>query len=818
MMQDIRVALRSLGKSPGFSAVVILTLALGVGAITAVFSVVNGALLAALPYRAPERLVRLQGTWAEGATVIPSQSSYADLRDFERQSELFEAFGLYSGDPQFFVLKRGDTSQQVTGEFVSASYFPTLGIRAAEGRLFRPEEDQPPAGSRVALLSHDAFLSRFGGDRSILDSTVLVSDDDYQIIGVLPEGFRGITDNADLFLPVTTAVTIFGKGSIEDRSNRWLTAVARLKSGASVERATAEMEIVTQRLAQSYPDTNEKAGVSVVSLIEALQGSLRRGLVTLLIAAAFVLLIGCVNIANLLLTRAMARQGEISIRAALGASRRQLIRQVLTESLVLAACGCAAGLLLALWATRLLVNASGVTFRSGVEIGLDPLVVAAAVVASLLAGFGFGLLPALSGSRVELTEILKEGGKASASFGRQRLQSALVVAEVALALLLFVSAGLMIRSFVNLQQLDLGFRPSGVLTLRVDVKGDRYAGQQQQVDLAQQWLTQLASVAGVRSVALSSPDLPSDDYIGIYTSLEEREDVAVNDQVALELHRVSPDYFSTLGIPILQGQPVAASDLITSRRVAVVSQEVERRYWGTGTGLRRRLKLGERDALLPWFNVVGIAGPVLHAGLKDDDRPGLDLYVPMLQLGFGPTGLVNFLVRAEDGVSAADLAGQVRAEIQTVARDLPVFDVATIEQRLERQVTGDRFLVLLMSLFALIALLLAAVGIYGVISYAVTQRTKEIGVRIALGATGGDVLRLIVRRGVLLALAGVGVGLLASLALTRLLRGLLYGIGTLDPLTLAGTALFLVAVASAASYLPARRAVRIEPTVTLRAD
>ncbi len=818
MIQDIRVALRSLAKSPAFAAVVVLTLALGIGAITSVFSVVNGALLSALPFDEPERIVLLRGSWREGADATPSQTSYSDFLDYRERGNALANLAAFSEEPRYFVLSLGAVSEQIQGEFVSAEYFDILGVRAAEGRFFVPEEDQLPDGSRVAVLSYDTWKTTFGGDLSILGKTILLSENGYQVVGIAPRGFKGISDQADLFLPVTTAANLYSRAILDNRAYRWLSSIGRLRDGASVEQATAEMEAVAASLAENYPDTNEKAEVVAETLVDAVQGSLRKGLLILLFAAAFVLLIGCVNIANLLLTRAMARQGEISVRAALGASRRQLIRQVLAESLVLAAFGCAVGLLLAVWSTKLLVNASGVVFRDSVALGLDPMVVAAALIASVFAGLGFGLLPALSGTRVNLSQTLKEGGKTSSSRGRQRLQGALVVAEVALALLLFVGAGLMIRSFVNLQQADLGFRPNNLLTLRIDVKGNRYKTIPSQVNLANELLERLRAVAGVKSVALSSPDVPTDDFKATYISLQEREDVAVNDDLALEYHRVSPDYFTTLGILLTHGRPFTASDVATNQPAVITSESIFQRYWAGNQGIGRKLRFAQVSGTPPWMLVFGISGDVLHEGLKEDGRKHQDLYMPILQLGFDSSGLVNILVRSEEGVDPTSLVSNLRQEILSVTNGLPVFDVATLEERLDRQVAHDRFLVLLMSLFALMALVLAAVGIYGVISYAVTQRTKEIGVRMALGADRNQVLKLIVRRGMDLAIIGVALGLTSALALTRLLRGLLYGIGTLDPATLASTAVFLILVAMVASYIPARKATRIEPTVTLRAD
>ncbi len=820
MIQDIRVALRSLGKSPAFAAVVVLTLALGIGAITSVFSVVNGALLSALPFDEPDRIVLLRGSWREGANTTPSLTSYSDFLEYRQRATALASMAAFTDEPRYFVLSRDSASEQVKGEFVSAEYFDILGIRAAEGRLFTPEEDQLPDGNRVAILSYDTWQTSFGGDPAILGQTILLSENSFLIVGIGPRGFKGISDQADLFLPVTTAATFFDRAILDNRTYRWLASIGRLEDGASLEQATAEMEAVAASLAKNFPDTNEKAGVTSTTLEEALQGSLRKGLLTLLFAAGFVLLIGCVNIANLLLTRAMARQGEISVRAALGASRRQLIRQVLAESLVLAAFGCAFGLLLAVWSTKLLVNASGVVFRDSVALGLDPMVVAAALIASIVAGLGFGLLPALGGTRVDLNETLKEGGKTSASRGRQRLQGTLVVAEIALALLLFVGAGLMIRSFVNLQQADLGFRPSNLLTLRIDVKGNRYKTIASQVNLTNELLERLRAVAGVKSVALSSPDIPTDDFSSTYIELEEREDVAINDHLALEYRRVSPNYFSTLGILLTDGRAFTTSDVLApnSQRKVIASESILRRYWAGQQGVGRKLRFAQVGGNPRWMHVAGISGDVLHEGLKSDGRKHQDIYIPILQSGFDSSGLVNILIRVEPGVDPSSLVGNLREEILSVTGGLPVFDVATLDERLDRQVAHDRFLVLLMSLFALMALVLAAVGIYGVISYAVAQRTKEIGVRMALGADRGEVLKLIVRRGMILAIGGVTLGLITSLALTRVLRGLLYGVGTLDPTTLVLTAIFLILVAMVASYVPARKATKIEPTVTLRAD
>ena len=810
--RDLRFGLRTLVRHPGFTAVAVLTLALGVGATTAVWIVVQAVLLSALPYPEPDRLVLLAGTLTEGSEVDEVPSSYRDFLDWREASESFEALAVYS-EPRSFNLLAGGRPEHLLGEMVSAEYFRLLELKAAAGRLI-VEDDDVAGAPPVALVSYGLWRRLAGRDRSFVGSSLLLNGQRFEVVGVLPPGFQGLTDKAEIWLPVASAASVISPDYLKRRGIRWLAAAGRLRPGVSIEQAQAEMDGVTAELAQQNPRANLGIGVRLKPVREAWFGNLRFALLTLLGGALFVLLIACTNVAGLLLARAAVRQREISLRAVLGAHRRRLIRQLLSESAILALAGGVLGLLFAHWSTGLLVAASAVDFRSFIELGVGLPVIAVILAVSLLCALGFGLAPAWLASEVDLGTALQEGGRGSAGPGRGRFLGSLVAAEVALALVLLLGAGLMIRGFQRLRSTDLGFRTENLLTLRIDLKGERYADDGIVRQLARQLLERLPHVPGVGAVALAGPGIPTDDWHGYDYVLESRGAPATQQPVVLPYHHVSPGYFATLGIPMLRGRDFLPGEDERSTGAAIVSEAVAQRFWPGQNPIGQRLKPAD---MTPWLTVVGVVADIRHQGLGSEERPAPDVYLALLQSPPRTPPTLNFLVR-QTGASAPGLVPALRREVRAIAPDLAVYDAATMEQRLDRQTARDRFLVLTMSLFALLALVLAAVGIYGVVSFAVAQRRREIGIRMALGALRRDVLRLMVRRGAVLALLGLAVGVPAALALARVLARFLHGVSAADPLVLAATCLVLLGVALAASFIPAWRVTRIEAVEVLRAE
>jgi len=821
---ELRFSFRTLGRNLGFTVVAVVTLGLGLGATSSILAVINAVLLSALPFDDPDRIALIHGTLRQEGGVEELPVSYRDFVDFQERTEVFEEMAIYSR--QTFNLVAGGEAEVVVGELASAGYFDLLGVGPVRGRVYTPEEDSVPGAHPLAVVSHDLWQRRFGEDPGLIGSTLTLSGNSYQVLGVMPPGFRGLTDEADVWVPMMMTQKVLGGHYLELRGFRVFSAAGRLAPGVSLEGAQAALERLARDLERQYPVLNENHGVRLEPLREAWFGELRPALLTILGAAGFVLLIACAGVACLLLVRATARQREMAIRSAMGASRGQLVRQLLTESAVLALLGGALGLLLAHWSTGLLVAASGVDFKTFVHVAVDPLVVAAMVLLALVSAGVAGLVPAWISSRVDLATTLKEGSKGSAGAGRHRLQAALVVAEVALALVLLVGAGLMARGFQKHRDADLGFR-TGVLTLRLDVREERFRGWPvlDFFALARQMVERVGLAPGVRSVVLEGPGLPTDRWSIGYFNVEQSPDRLVEDVVFL-YHHVTPGYFELLDVPLLEGRTFTFDDKHNLDKhnpetpfAVVVSESLARRFWPGGSALGKRIKETSNS---PWLEIVGVVADVEHAGLRKESAPGHHIYLPLLQFPPREPATFNLLVRPEGG-DPASLEPLLREEVRKVDPGLPPYDVKTIERRLDDQAASDRFLVLLMALFALLALTLATTGIYGVIAYLARQREREIGIRMALGARRRDVLRLVVGQGVRMALAGVAVGVVATVVVIRLVRSFLYdvrvyGVQTIDPLVLAGTALLLLAVVALASYVPARRSARIEPSRVLRIE
>ncbi|MCI0486765.1 MAG: ABC transporter permease [Blastocatellia bacterium] len=808
LWQDLRYGARMLLKKPGFTLIAVITLALGIGANTTIFTVVNALLLRPLPYPEAERLAIVATTMRREQAEVRS-TSYPDFVDWRDQNTLFEQIAARSSN-SFSLLGAGEP-ERVNGELVSANYFSLLGVRAALGRTFLPEEDRTPDAQRVAVVGYGLWHRRFGGNPKLVGQTIQLSDGYYTVIGIMPEGFRGISDQAELWLPMMMVSSVRYTGILQERNQRWHSTVARLKPGVSLQQAQTEMDTIMRRLEQAYPDSNTNRGARLTFLHEQLFGNLKPTLWILFGAVGCVLLVTCANVANLLLQRAATRQKETAIRLALGATTGRLLQQLLTESLLLALAGGALGILIAWWSVDFLVALSPTTFPSFVKLTLDVQVLGFTLFLSMLTGVLFGLAPALQSVRPALNEVLKEGGRGtSGGLGRSRLLGALVVSEIALALVLLVGGGLMIRSLQHLQAVDPGFDSEGLMTMRFSLPAQKYSRAQGDV-FSQQLRERLRALPGVQAVALSS-DLP----LGSSTSagpiiLEGQTAVPADIEIRMYRHRVTPQFFSTLGIPLVKGRDFTADDHAQAPGVTIISEALAQRYWPGEDPIGKRLK--ETDAGDPWLSVVGVVRDVKYRRLPQNPNADPDVYYPLLQ---APNRDLHLAVRTE--ADPAGLTAAIRRELQKLDSDLPVYSVTTMAQQVAGQTTQARFSTWLLGIFGGLALVLATVGIYSVMAYAVEQRTHEIGIRLALGARVGDVLKLVIGQGMRLALLGVALGLGAALALTQLMKRLLFGVAAADPLTFGLIALLLILVALAACHVPARRATKVDPMVALRCE
>jgi predicted permease len=816
LWRDLRFGLRHLFKNRGFAAAALLTLALGIGATGAMVAVVDAVLLRGLPYKDPSRLVVLTGTFTDKGEVADWPISQMDFADWRRANRVFDDMSVFTPDGDLALNLEGvQEPERLNGELVSASYFPLLGLTAERGRFFSREEDAKPFGDYVTVLSHDLWRRRFGGDPGVLGQALQLNGRRYRVAGVAPRGFRGLADRADLWIPSQLPPI---PEYLNVRLVRWVAVLARLKPGVTIARAQQDMNAVTAALAQQFPDTNRGMGVRVTSLRDHWFGDLRRGLAILTLGACIILAIACINVANLLLTRAVAEQRAYAMRMALGAARGRLVRQLLTESLLLALLGAALGLLLAQWATHALIAASGIRFQSWVHVSAGrPEVIAAIAGAAALCGIAFGLVPVWVTFQSDITQSLSRQGKEPPrGSGRRRVQGAVVIAQVALALLLSAGAGLMAKGYQKLIHQDLGFRPEGLLTYRVDIRGPRYRDDDLVRRLVRDYLDQLAAVPGVAAVAIADPTIPTDGWSGAYVSVEGHPSDAPGGTYPAMMHAISSEYFTMLGIPLLQGRTFGQHELNPSG--VVVSKAMADQQWPGQSPLGRRLKRGALTADYPWLPVLGVVANVKDEGLAGGMRPAPDVYFPVTQFPLRLPLTLNFLVRPQPGAAIAGLMPALRRQMKAVNPDLAVFDVATLGERLEGQARKARFQIILISLFSALALVLAAVGIYGVVAYGVAQGTREIAIRMSMGADRGAILRMVVGRGAALAGAGLALGLAALLLLGRQLGSVLYQTSAADPLVLGGACCVLLLVALAANYLPARRAARLEPAIGLRPE
>lgn len=794
--QDSRYAVRMLRKDPGFTVVAVVTLALGIGANTAIFSVVNGVLLRALPYREPSRLAMI---WHNNTRESKSQDwmAYQTLLDLREQNTTFEdvagitllwRFGLATDEGQ----------ETLQGYWVSAQFFSLLGFEPARGRAFLPKEDKP-GGSPAVILSHHMWQNTFGADPNMIGRTITLDGRATPVVGVMPAGFR-FMDDADLWMPLGQDPFV----SRGPRSVRIVSAIGRLGPGATLSQGRTEMSAIAGRLAQAYPDTNSGLDANVVQLQEQIVGKIRPALLVLLGAVGFVLLITCTNVANLLVARATARETEIAVRMALGGGRSRLVRQLLTESVVLGLVGGAAGMMLALGGLRLLRSFGPAELPRMQEISIDGNVLGFTLAASVLTGVIFGLLPAFQVLRTNLGNSLKGGSRATKGGGRSR--SVLVVTEVALALVMLVGAGLMIRSFARLMRVDPGFNSDHLLTLQMDVPPAYGATPEKRIALYDEIFERLEALPGVKAAG-GVTRLPLG--AGSSTRLEiEGHPVASGEEPEVELRRASTNYFQAMGIPLREGRTFTKQDGPAAPRVAIINEVTAKRFWPNEEPMGRHVRFAG-DSNAPWFTVIGIIGDIKHFGL--DLQAPAELYTSFDQ---GPPGGPRLAIRTS--ADPAGLITAVRGELRSIDKQIAISQVETMDNIVSKSTADRRFQAVLLGAFAVLALALAMIGIYGVMAYGVAQRTHELAIRIALGAGRVDVLRLVLGQGMRLVIIGVAIGLAGAFGLTRFLRTLLFETGPTDPITFVGVSLLLALVALLACYVPARRASRVDPIAGLR--
>ncbi|HWP42364.1 MAG TPA: ABC transporter permease, partial [Blastocatellia bacterium] len=800
--QDLVYALRNLRKSPGYAAVTVLTLALGIGANTAIFSVVNTLLLSPLRFKDPDRLVMV---WEKNIPRNRERNvvSPANFLDWNSQNQVFEQMAALS-DIQVNLTNAGEP-EELEAQIVTASFFPLLGVQPVHGRAFLDSEDVPNA-ERVTIISNRLWQGRFGADPQLLGKTITLNGRNYTVVGIMPPGFYFLNNETDVWVPMALNTGI----DYREVTGRYLRAVARLKPGVTLSQAQAEMTLIASRLEQSYREFNAGWSANVFPLQQEVVGDIRPALLVLLGAVGFVLLIACANVANLLLARAATRQKEFALRAALGASRGRLVRQLLNESLLLGVLGGAAGLALAYWAIELLMKFNPGNIPRLDEVSLDGRVLAFTLGVSVLTGLIFGAVPALQASRPDLNESLKEGGRGTAGgAGHRRLRSIFVVSEVALALVLLVGAGLMIKSFIRLQQVDLGYNPENVLTARVLLPGSKYGDNPKRAAFFKQATERIANIPGVQAAGAISW-LP---LVGLGSAttfwVDGRPEPPPGEKPATDVRVITPGYFAAMGIPLIKGRIFDERDTAESPRVLIINETMAREFFPGEDPIGKRLIISWDRPELP-DEIIGVVGDAKLVSVSGEARPAI--YWPHARQA--SYSLMTFVVRTAGDPLA--MAGSLVREIRAIDPEQAVASIQTMEDVVSASIARPRFNMLLLGLFASVAMVLAAVGIYGVMAYSVSQRTHEIGIRMAMGAQRADVLRLIVGQGMALTLAGIGIGLAGAFFLTELMSSLLFGVEATDPLTFTIISLLLACVAFAACYIPARRATKLDPMVALR--
>jgi putative ABC transport system permease protein len=799
--RDLRYTARILRKNPGFTVTAIITLALGIGANTAIFSVVNAVLLQPLPFAEPDRLVWIGG-WARNLHTIDAGVTPADFADYRQQSRSFERFAASISEGVAMNLTGVGEPERLNGALVTADYLDVFGVKPEMGQTFSPEGEERQG--RVAVLSHGLWVRRFGADPSIINQTITLDGNSHTVIGVMPPQFQ-YPAGVEVWAPFSLDGP--PQSPMRSRELHFLRPIARLRSGVAIGEAQSEVETIAAALEAQYPRTNRDFSLHLVPLQDRIVGNVRPTLLVLLGAVGFVLLISCVNVATLLLARGTLRQKEIAVRAALGAGRGRIVRQMLTESLTLALLGSLGGVLLGQWGVRVLVVLSAGSLPRTREIGMSLPVLEFTLAVALFTGLLFGLAPAMQSARLGLTESLKDGGRGNGiGTERHRALSLLVIGEVALAVVLLIGAGLLVNSFIRLERVRPGFDERNLLTMRIDMPNP-YAQPERKASFFDQLQQRVAALPGVEAVGLVT-ELPlAAQSADAPFTIEGRPAQDSGQSGFADFRSVNHEYFRAMRIPVLRGRAFTEVEVHESSKVITISEELVRRYFADEdpVGKYLRVDLLNKEP----YEVIGVVGDVRHRGL--DANVKATIYYPTLWMGWS-----NLVIR-----TAAEPLSQVaavRREVTAINPNQPVADVKTMEQRLSGSVAQPRFRTWLLAVFSGVALLLSVVGIYGVISCTVTQRRHEVGIRMALGAKAGEVLRLVVLEGTKLALIGVGLGLAASLGLTRLMKSLLYEVSATDPLTFVMVSLVLIAAAVAACIIPARRATNVDPMAALRCE
>ena len=810
LWRDIRYGLHMLIKQPWFTVVAVLTLALGVGANSAIFSIVNSLLLNPLPYRDSDRLAII---WSHspGANVEKDWPSPGQFEAIKKNSSVFEDIAIVHGRS----LNVGGLSNPTRAGAVDASsnLLPLLGAKPLMGRLFLPEEDSPDRPKTV-ILSNAFWRREFGGNANVLQNTLLLNGEKYEIVGVMPADFSlgyeviptvASVPEPDLFLPLP-----MDSKQRQEQGDENYNLVARLKPGASITQAQSELDIATKRLAEQFPDrypASRRFSFSIKPLLEQVVGDVRRPLIVLLAAVGCVLLIACANVANLLLTRATIREREIAIRTALGAARARLIRQLLTESVLLSAIGGVVGLVFAYWMLNVLRWLSPTNIPRLPAIHMDSRVLAFTSVVAVLTGILFGMAPALRTSKLNLSEALKEGARNVAGGRHERLRKLLVISELALSLVLLISAGLLIRSFISVERVNPGFNAQNVLGMRLSVAGTSYKGDRREI-FFRELLERVRRLPGVESAGIAD-NLPLSGGIGWGgIAIEGYQPSTGQEMIQSDARVAGVGYFETMKIPLINGRLFDEHDTEKSSQVIVIDEHMARNYWPNSNPIGGRIKFGSAESENPWMTIVGVVGSVKQYDLESESR--VTMYFPPAQAMGGTMYLV-----ARTTVPSS-VAASITSEVRSMDPNIPIFDVKTMDQRLSESLGRRRFAMLALGLFAGFALLLAIIGIYSVISYSVAQRTNELGIRLALGASQFDVLRLVLSAGFKLALIGIALGIVLSFAVTRFLSSLLFGVRSTDLFTFGALSILLIVVSLLACYLPARRATKVDPLVALR--
>lgn len=814
LCQDLRFGARMLIKQPGFTVIAVLTLALGIGANSAIFSLVNAALLRPLPYADAENLVMVWGNF-QRLNMTRLGVSAQEFADYKTQNTVFSEVAAYR--TLTFNLINNNEPERIGGARVSSALFRLLGTQPLLGRALLEEEDQS-GSNRVAVLSQRLWHRRFNSDPSIIGKQIALDGESYTVVGVMPQQFQFPlsepydAERAEIWIPAA-----FTQEELSDRGQYSFRMIARLKPNATLEQARAELGTIGQRFLQEYPRTylgpkGEDGGwqVTLTTLQEETVGNARLFLLMMLGVVGFVLLIACANIANLWLARASVRQREVAIRAALGAGRMRLVRQFLTESLLLSILGGGLGLLLAMWGVEFLIAAGPRGIPRLSEAGIDLRVLGFTLGISLLTGLLFGLVPTLQSTRVDLSEAIKENSKsATTSTGWQRLRSVLVVTEVALALVLLIGAGLLIKSFWRLLDVDPGFDRENVLTMRMQLPPSKYTGPTERLNFYAQLLERVKAVPGVEAASLTTALPLSGETFGGPFSIEGRPLDMTGKPPHTTVRSIAPDYFKVMGMTLTRGREFGSQDTDASVPVVIINETFARGFFAQTDAIGQRIKLGAPGSPRPWMLIAGIVRDVKSGGLDRESTP--EMYLPYSQnVSSAMTLVVRTLSNPSNSVAA------VREQVQAIDKEQPVYNIRTLTQLFSEAIAQRRLHMILLGAFALIALLLATSGIFGLMTYTVTQRTQEIGIRMALGAQPGDILKLVFGHGMSLTIIGLGVGLAAALILTRLMKSLLFNVSATDPFTFSGVALLLALTALLACYIPARRAMKVDPLVALR--